>query len=111
MLAELAPVVHIPVVAKGATHVYQMYTIEVNGKFRNPLLRYLRKYGVGASVHFDPPVHQQPFYLAFGGARLRLPVTDRLANCLITLPLYPDMTVEDQDYIVKCLKEGLDEVQ
>ena len=110
LLADLAPVVRTPEVAEGATHVYQMYTIEVSEDLRNPLLHYLRERGVGASVHFDPPVHRQPFYLARGGARFELPVTDRLANNLITLPLYPDMTEEDQDYVVRCIGEGLDEV-
>ena len=111
LLADLAPVVRTPKVVDGATHVYQMYTIEVSENLRNPLLLYLRERGVGASVHFDPPVHRQPFYLSRGGARLELPVTDSLANSLITLPLYPDMTEEDQDYVVQCITEGLDEVQ
>ena len=110
LLANLTPVVRTPAVAEGATHVYQMYTIEVSKDLRNPLLHYLRARGVGTSVHFDPPVHRQPFYLARGGARLELPATDRLANSLITLPLYPDMREEDQDYVVRCLREGLDEV-
>ena len=111
LLADLAPVVRTPAVAEGGTHVYQMYTIEVSEEFRNPLLHYLRERGVGASVHFDPPIHRQPFYLDRGGAELDLPLTDRLADSLITLPLFPDMTEEDQDCVVGCIEEGLVEVQ
>lgn len=111
LLADLTSTICTPGVAEGATHVYQIYTVKVSESLRDALLHYLRRCGVGASVHFDPPVHRQPFYLARGGTRLELPVTDRLANCLITLPLYPEMTEEDQDYVVNCIREGSDEVQ
>jgi perosamine synthetase len=109
LLASLSPSVRSPIVADGATHVYQMYTIEVGDGMRDAVLRYLRANGVGASVHFDPPVHLQPYYLELGDGPGSLPVTERLAGELITLPIYPDMTEADQDWVIKCLGDALEE--
>jgi len=109
-LGPLAPMIRIPAVVEGATHVYQMYTIEVRADLRDAIVRHLRARGVGASVHFDPPVHLQPYYLEQGAYRYKgmLPITERLAQELITLPIYPDMTDAEQDWVVHCLQEALE---
>jgi perosamine synthetase len=96
--AQLAdcPQLELPVRVPGATHVFQMYTLKVVGADRDRFVLDLRRHGVGASVHFDPPVHRQPYYAALArDAPLHLPVTDRVAGSICTLPLFPGMT-EDQ---------------
>jgi len=110
LLADLVLAVKAPVVVQGATHVFQMYTITVDEALRDGIVIYLRERGVGASVHFDPPVHLQPFYLDYYAGQVSLPVTEKLAKELITLPIYPDMNEVDQDWVVACLKEALREV-
>lgn len=107
LLASFAPGLSTPVVAEGATHVYQMYTIRIENGQRDEIVMNLRSMDVGASVHFDPPVHLQPYYLSRGYTNGALPVTEKLARELITLPLYPDMTEEDQDWVVYCLEKAL----
>jgi perosamine synthetase len=104
------PQVVAPSVARGATHVYQMYTVLVDPVLRDPVLCYLRERGIGASVHFDPPVHLQPFYRGAPGIRQALPNTDRLRQELITLPIYPDMEKSDSAYVACILQEAVDEL-
>jgi perosamine synthetase len=111
LLASLSPIIRTPSVAEGGTHVYQMYTVQVNPDLRDRVLYYLRDHGVGASVHFDPPVHLQPYYRERGGQPGMLPVTERLASELITLPIYPGMTEDEQDWVVHCLSESLQVVK
>ena len=90
----------LPVEADDAVHVYQMYTVKLRGLDRTTLLAELRGEGVGASVHFDPPVHQQPWYAARDEYRnAELPVTDRVAASIVTLPLYPGMTEEQREHV------------
>lgn len=101
-LGPLAPAVRTPAVIDGATHVYQMYTIEVDPARRNAIIGQLRDRGVEASVHFDPPVHQHPVYRR--SPPVSLPEAERLARSLITLPLYPDMTEDDQSWVIDSLK-------
>jgi perosamine synthetase len=91
-----------PAIADGATHVYQMYTVRVPAAIRTKLLARLRQHGIGASVHFDPPVHRQPYYLE-RHPDLHLPVTEDLAATLVTLPIFPHMRDAEQAHVVTCL--------
>ncbi|MBU6415114.1 DegT/DnrJ/EryC1/StrS family aminotransferase, partial [Patescibacteria group bacterium] len=74
-----------------AHHVYQMYTVQVPEKIRDEIVFALRKRGIGASVHFDPPVHLQPQYRSKKFRRVPLPVTESVSKSIITLPMYPGM--------------------
>jgi dTDP-4-amino-4,6-dideoxygalactose transaminase len=71
----------------------------------------MRERGVGASVHFDPPVHMQPFYRINYEVDGPMEVTEKLASHLITLPIYPDMSHDDQDWVVECLRNALKDVK
>lgn len=97
----------LPSVVPDATHVYQMYTIEVDAKLRDATVHKLRADKIGASVHFDPPVHLQPAYTDKGWKQGDLPDTEALAQRLITLPMYPDMTNGDVERIASSLKRAL----
>ena len=110
LLAKFSSVITTPIVAEGATHVYQMYTIMVDEGIRDGMVNYLRERGVGASVHFDPPVHLQPYYLENYQVKEGLPVTEKLSKQLITLPIFPDMSEDDQDWVVECIANALNEV-
>jgi len=106
-LSGLAPAIKTPSTRSEATHVFQMYTIEVMDGSRNKLLQSLMASGIGASVHYDPPVHLHPYYLNHGTHRGMLPETEALASRLITLPLYPGMSTEEQDWVIECLERQL----
>lgn len=94
-----------PTETENCIHVYQMYTIKVEGIIRNKFIHMLREFGVGASVHFTPPIHLQPVFKGQGGD---LPVTVKVARSIVSLPMYPDLTHKQLDYIIenveKCAK-------
>ena len=95
-----------PKLIVGATHVYQMYTVLVDQKIRNQLLHILRDNDIGASVHFDPPVHKQPFYAAmFPG--LEMPITEGLTQGLITLPIFPTMSDNQQMKVIELFNKAI----
>lgn len=96
--------IEVPFEENHSKHVYQMYTIRVNPEIRDAFVFRLRKKGIGASVHFDPPVHRQPFYRKF--KKGNLPLTDLLSRSILTLPFYPGMTKKDILYMVKTIKES-----
>ena len=106
-LSGLAPTIKTPFTRPEATHVYQMYTIEVMDGSRNKVLQHLMANGIGASVHYDPPVHAHPYYQSLGTQKGMLPETENLASRLITLPLYPGMSSEEQEWVIKCLESQL----
>ena len=97
-----------PVIVEGATHVYQMYTIQVPIEKRDKLVFALKEKVIGASVHFDPPVHLQQYYRENYMIN-KLPNTELLSNSLITLPMYPTLSFADQDKVCQALSEILGE--
>jgi len=84
-------------------HVYQMYTITVDKKIRDLLVKTLNEKGIGASVHFDPPVHKQTYYSNKDFDTSDLNVTEKLCKEIITLPMYSSMNFEDIEYISKTI--------
>ena len=87
--------------------VYQMYTIRIRGRkgTRDRLKQYLNQNGIGAKVYFDP-VHLSLFYRRkFGYKSGELPVTERISQEVLTLPMYPGLTKSEMDYIVEMVKE------
>ncbi|HTR18378.1 MAG TPA: DegT/DnrJ/EryC1/StrS family aminotransferase [Candidatus Paceibacterota bacterium] len=93
-----------PTIAPGRTHVYQMYTITVPAKDRDALARTLIDSNIEASVHFIPAVHQQIFYKKNYKARVPLRVTERLCGEILTLPMYPDMSLSDVKRVCAVIK-------
>ncbi|RLI98940.1 MAG: DegT/DnrJ/EryC1/StrS family aminotransferase, partial [Candidatus Aenigmatarchaeota archaeon] len=94
-----------PVELKECKHVYQMYTIKVRGVDRDEFIFKLREKGVGASVHFDPPVHLCTYYRSL--YKDKLPVTEKVSKSIVTLPLYPGMSREEQDEVISAIEDVL----
>jgi len=108
--SKLDGLVKYPIVLDGAEHVYQMYTIEVSQEIRDDLVEYLNDCGIGASVHFDPPVHTQLLYNKYVKKDTILDNTEQLARTLITLPMYPSMTLNQIDYIVESMRKFISRI-
>lgn len=103
--------VEIPNPPNGYFHVYQMYTIKIKGgrRVRDALKDHLAERGIMSKVYFEP-VHLTHFYRKkFGFKGGELPVTERLSSEVLTLPLYPTMTIEEMEYIVESIKEFFQE--
>jgi perosamine synthetase len=86
-----------------------MYTVKLKGVDRSKFLARLREQGIGATVHFDPPVHTQPHYAQLGYAKLDLPVTMKLAASIVTLPMYPRMSEDDVSYVAQAANKAAGE--
>jgi dTDP-4-amino-4,6-dideoxygalactose transaminase len=83
-------------------HVYQMYTIRVSlgKKVRDDLRNFLAKKGIMTKVYFEP-VHLTHFYKEkLGHKKGELPITERLSDEVLTLPVYPTMKKEEMNYVI-----------
>lgn len=101
------PGIQLPVEKPGNLHVYQMYTIRVDPSLRDGFVRELNNRGIGASIHFFPPVHQMQPYLGSEFRKDDLPVTEKVIHEIVTLPMYPQMVEEDISYLVDNVRETL----
>ena len=92
---------------KGYFHVYQMYTVRVKGgkDVRDALKEHLAKKGIMSKVYFDP-VHLTSFYRRkFQCKKGDLPISEKLSEEVLTLPMYPTLHKEEMDYIAKSISE------
>jgi perosamine synthetase len=94
-----------PALLPEGQHSYQMYVIHVPAAKRDRVLTALIDAGVEASVHFDPPVHEQTAYAS--PSHPPLPVTERLARASITLPISSVQTIDDTAYVADALRQAL----
>jgi len=96
-----------PAESKDEYHVYQLYTIELpDKKTRDHLQQHLTKAGIMTKVYFEP-IHLKTFYIKeFHYKKSDLPVTEEMAEKVITLPLYPTLTKKEMDYIISVIKKG-----
>jgi len=86
---------------EGYYHIYQMYTVRIKEgrKARDKLASHLGERGISAKVYFYP-VHSTHFYRNVLKYRCRLPVTEKVSQQVLSLPIYPSMTTKEIDYIV-----------
>ena len=70
------------------------------------VVNFLRKKGIGVNVHYIP-IHYHPFYQNLNFKKGYLPETEKYYEEALSLPIFPDLKLKDQKYIVNCLKEAL----
>lgn len=67
------------------------------------LIKYLDELGIGTIIHYPIPPHLSKAYEYLGHKEGDFPVTENLANTVISIPMYNGMTKEEQDYIINAL--------
>lgn len=106
--------IELPSALAGGTSVWNQYTIRIlartssNELPRDLLRRELEKLGVIAMVYYPLPLHLQPVYRDLGYRSNPLPVAELAAREVLSLPLFPGITREEQERVVYSLKDGLD---
>lgn len=98
----LGDVVKTPRVIEGGVSVWAQYTIETPN--RDGLAAALREKGVPSAVYYPIPIHKQGVYSAYPTAPDGLPVTEAKAGQVISLPMHPYLSADDQDQIVAAVR-------
>jgi len=83
-------------------HTYHQYVIRA--RERNKLQKHLKTNGIGTSVFYPLSLHQQKCFADLGYKRGDFPVSEKAAKEVLALPIYPELTSEQQDSIVDCIK-------
>ena len=104
LLADL-PEVLLPRTAPGNEHVWHLYTIRVPR--RDHVLRCLHDERIGAAIHYPVPVHLQPAFRHLGYGPGDFPVAEAAATQLLSLPLYPQITPEQQARVASAVRRAL----
>ena len=88
------------------THVYHLFQIQTPE--RDALMAYLREREIDATIRYPTPIHLQPAFAQKGWKQGQFPVAEKLAKELMTLPIRPDITLEEVEYVTGCIREFFD---
>jgi dTDP-4-amino-4,6-dideoxygalactose transaminase len=104
LLADL-PDVRLPVSAPGNEDVWHLYVIRVSDRDR--VLARLNRSGVGAGIHYPSPIHLTPAYAHLRHSVGSFPVAERAASEILSLPLFPHLTFEQQEHVAATLSSAV----
>ncbi len=91
--------------AEDIRHAYNLYTLRVRGGGREPLRYHLDAMYIGNRVYYPRPLHLQPAYHRLGGERGTLPHAERAADEVLSIPIFTDMTHDQQDEVVSAVRD------
>lgn len=103
------PLLAIPYRAPYSTHVFHQYTLIVKGN-RNALKDALQEHGIPTMIYYPIPVHLQQAYLQYGYAQGSLPVTEQLAQQVISLPIHTEMDEQQLHFITQTVMQLAEQV-
>ena len=93
---------------KDSAHAFHLYVIQVPD--RKKVYDRLREHGIYAQVHYVP-VHMMPYYKALGSKEGNLPVVEEYYCHCLSLPMYPTLTDEEQDYVIRQVIDAVNVTQ
>jgi dTDP-4-amino-4,6-dideoxygalactose transaminase len=88
-----------PVEMPGSKPVYHLYVIRV--KHRDRIQARLAELGIGTAIHYPVPIHLQKACASLVYRKGDLPVTERLADEVLSLPMFPHLKPEEQEFVVR----------
>jgi len=123
LLADL-PGITLPRVPPGREHVYYLYTLSISGRAANRGARRagndpgaatrsdvvqmrLADRGIASVVYYPVPLHLQPLYASLGGKPGDLRISERAAREVLSIPLYPELTIPQIERVAQTLRDVL----
>ncbi len=103
-LAEIAEIAT-PFEADYSQHVYHIYAIRVQE--RDEVMRFLAAREIECGIHYPIPIHLQDAYRSLGYGRQSFPVAEQIAGELISLPMFPELTIEQVEFVTACVREAV----
>lgn len=114
--------IELPQTLPNAHAVWNQYTIKITGgnlkksalapdSYRNEIRTKLQEKGVSSMVYYPLPLHLQPIYRCLGYETGQLPQAETAAHQVLSLPMFPELTPEEQEQVAYALKEALETVE
>lgn len=101
LISQKCPGVKTPVIQEGNTSVYAQYTVEVDN--RADVQTVLKEQGIPTAVHYPVPLNLQPAFANLGQGSGSFPIAEAVAARVISLPMHPYITEEEQVQVVDAL--------
>ena len=89
------------------SHSFHQYTLRIVDFSREKVQKALSQAGIASAVYYPEPIHLQPAYAFLGYKKGDLPVTEKLCDSVLSLPMYPELTEQKVAFICEKLVESL----
>jgi|HubBroStandDraft_5_1064220.scaffolds.fasta_scaffold00340_6 dTDP-4-amino-4,6-dideoxygalactose transaminase len=99
LLSEAADAVTLPHEPSWSRAIYHLYVVRTDD--REGVIAHLKAAGIGTGIHYPIPLHLQKAYASLGYREGDFPVCERAAAEIVSLPMYPQLTAEQQAHVVK----------
>lgn len=93
----------LPVESPENHHIYHQYTLR--HKHRGELQQFLKERQVGTEIYYPAPLHLQPAYTPFGYREGDFPISEQVANEVLSLPIHPELTEEQVRFVAQSIGE------
>ncbi len=104
----LTDLVTLPRERPGNFHVYNQYVVRVPAPVRDPLREYLTARQIGTEIYYPIPLHQQTCFATLGHQLGDFPNSEAAARETLALPIYPELSDEQQRFVVGSIRQFLD---
>ena len=98
------PEIAVPHREPDRSHIYHQYTLRVTEGKRDALQQYLKEHGIGTQVYYPLPLHLQECFQRLGYKEGQLSESERASKEVLSLPVFPELTEEEQEYVVQAIK-------
>jgi len=98
----------VPSKIKQSNHVFHQYVIRAQK--RDQLLKYLKAQDIGCATYYPLPLHLQECFAFLGYKRGDFPQAEQASKETLALPMYPELTIKQQEYIVRKIREFYDQI-
>jgi dTDP-4-amino-4,6-dideoxygalactose transaminase len=88
---------------KDKKSVYHRYVIR--SPRRDELMKYLQSQGIGVGIQYPIPLHKQDAWKAMGYGAYQLPIAERVATEILSIPMYPELQEEEIEYVITKVAE------
>ena len=95
------PLIELPKIREGSTHIWHQFVVKC--ETRDDLIEYLNKKNISTIIHYPIPPHLSEAYQYLGVKEGSLPITEKYAKTVLSIPLYNGLTKEEQDYVIEVL--------
>lgn len=100
----------LPTVAYGGASVWNQFTIRILNGQREHVQSFLKQRGVGTMVYYPIPLHLQKVHASLGYSIGELPASERLSHEVLSLPMFPELTLTAQEVVTDSLRQALADI-